>query len=127
MYTIFVQIAIDSAKKFVQFSANLLSIFLTIHWKFLLLTIEDALERLVGDIEDEFDPEQQSEIEPAQDGAWFVKGETLLSELSEKLAALISIGVPCVSSAHTYTASCPIVRIARANMSVCIVSTMCPK
>ena len=52
-----------------------------------LLTIEDALERLVGDIEDEFDPEQQSEIEPAQDGAWFVKGETLLSELSEKLDA----------------------------------------
>ena len=39
MYTIFVQIAIDSAKKFVQFSANLLSIFLTIHWKFLLQSV----------------------------------------------------------------------------------------
>lgn len=52
-----------------------------------ILTIEDALERLVGDIEDEFDPEQQSDIEPAQENAWFVKGETLLNELVETLDA----------------------------------------
>ena len=49
-----------------------------------ILTLEDALERLVGDIEDEFDPEQQNDIEP-QDGGWTVRGETLLSELSETL------------------------------------------
>lgn len=50
-----------------------------------LLTIEDALERLVGNIEDEFDPAQQSNIEPAGDDTWSVKGETLLSEISEAL------------------------------------------
>ncbi|MBR4985544.1 MAG: HlyC/CorC family transporter [Proteobacteria bacterium] len=49
-----------------------------------ILTLEDALERLVGDIEDEFDPEQQNDIEP-QDGGWTVRGETLLSELCETL------------------------------------------
>lgn len=49
-----------------------------------ILTLEDALERLVGDIEDEFDPEQQNDIEPL-DGGWTVRGETLLSELTETL------------------------------------------
>ena len=33
VYTIFVQIAIGKPKKFVYFSAKLLSIFLTIYWK----------------------------------------------------------------------------------------------
>ena len=39
VYTIFVQVAIDFSKKFGQFSANLLSIFLTIHWKFRLQSV----------------------------------------------------------------------------------------
>ncbi len=48
-----------------------------------ILTIEDTLEKLVGDIEDEFDPEQQNDIEPI-DGGWIVRGETLLSELEDE-------------------------------------------
>ena len=52
-----------------------------------LITIEDTLERLVGDIEDEFDPEQQEDIQPAADNTWIVKGETFLGELTETLNA----------------------------------------
>ena len=49
-----------------------------------IITIEDTLERLVGDIEDEFDPEQNNDIEECP-GGWNVLGETLLSELTETL------------------------------------------
>ncbi|MBQ9816409.1 MAG: HlyC/CorC family transporter [Proteobacteria bacterium] len=52
-----------------------------------ILTIEDTLERLVGNIQDEFDPEQQNEIEPLDNGGWNVRGETLLSELTESIEA----------------------------------------
>ena len=38
-YTIFVQIAIGDAKKFVYFSAKLFSIFLTNYWKFVLQSV----------------------------------------------------------------------------------------
>ena len=51
-----------------------------------LLTIEDTLECLVGDIGDEFDPEPQGEIEP-HDGGWFVSGKTLLTDMYTKLEA----------------------------------------
>ena len=50
-----------------------------------LLTIEDTLECLVGDIGDEFDPEPQGEFEP-HDGGWFINGKTLLSDLSAELS-----------------------------------------
>ncbi len=49
-----------------------------------IITIEDTLERLVGNIDDEFDPEHHGNIEPHDDG-WVVRGETLLSELAETL------------------------------------------
>lgn len=49
-----------------------------------IITIEDTLERLVGNIDDEFDPEHHGNIEPHDDG-WVVRGETLLSELTETL------------------------------------------
>ena len=51
-----------------------------------IITIEDTLEKLVGDIEDEFDPEQRNCIEEAN-GGWNVLGETLLSELTETIEA----------------------------------------
>ena len=49
-----------------------------------IITIEDTLERLVGNIDDEFDPERQGNIEAHDDG-WVVRGETLLSDLTETL------------------------------------------
>ena len=51
-----------------------------------IITIEDTLEKLVGDIEDEFDQEQGNCIEEAN-GGWNVLGETLLSELTETIEA----------------------------------------
>jgi|GEM_PF-29940 len=51
-----------------------------------ILTLEDAIERLVGDIEDEFDPEPQAEFEPQGDG-YLVNGETLLDDLTDALGA----------------------------------------
>ena len=51
-----------------------------------ILTIEDTLERLVGDIEDEFDHDELNNIEPTETG-WLVLGETLLGELTDTLGA----------------------------------------
>ena len=43
------------------------------------------------------------------------------------MRALISMGVPCVSSAQMKTHSLPMAFIARANTSVCTDSTRCPR
>ena len=49
-----------------------------------ILTIEDAIEHLVGNIEDEFDPITQEDIVKTDDG-WNVAGATRLSEFCESL------------------------------------------
>nr|MCH9644093.1 CBS domain-containing protein [Gammaproteobacteria bacterium] len=38
-----------------------------------LITIEDILEQIVGDIEDEFDEQQEPDIKPVDDNAYLVK------------------------------------------------------
>ncbi|MFA5623433.1 MAG: hemolysin family protein [Bradymonadales bacterium] len=45
-----------------------------------LVTVEDVLEELVGEIDDEFDPESQEDIRQTEDG-YIVDGATLLSDL----------------------------------------------
>ncbi len=49
-----------------------------------LVTIEDVIEELVGNIRDEFDVEQ-TDIIQRSDGAYIVSGTTSLRDLSEKL------------------------------------------
>ena len=51
-----------------------------------LLTLEDVLEEIVGDIEDEYDPIRPEEIQPVDDGSFLVSGRTSLEDLFEECA-----------------------------------------
>ncbi|MDO5483523.1 MAG: hemolysin family protein [Desulfovibrionaceae bacterium] len=48
-----------------------------------LITIEDVLEEIVGDIEDEHDIPQQEDIRPLSDNTWHLTGRALLEDLQE--------------------------------------------
>jgi magnesium and cobalt transporter len=48
-----------------------------------LITIEDVLEEIVGDIEDEHDAPRQEDIRPLGDGAYELTGRALLEDLEE--------------------------------------------
>ena len=50
-----------------------------------LVTLEDLLEELVGNIYDEFDPQEEQEIIPLEDGRWRVSGSADLEELAEAM------------------------------------------
>ena len=50
------------------------------------MTLEDLLEELVGNIYDEFDPQEEQEIIPSEDGEhWRVSGSADLDELAEAM------------------------------------------
>ena len=56
-----------------------------------LVTIEDVLEEIVGDIEDEFDVvEDEGDIFPMTDGTWRVSGDTPI----ERINALFGLQLP---------------------------------
>ena len=50
-----------------------------------LVTLEDLLEELVGNIYDEFDPQEEQEIIPLEPGRWRVSGSVYLEELFEAM------------------------------------------
>ena len=50
-----------------------------------LVTLEDLLEELVGNIYDEFDPQEEQEIIKLEDGRWRVSGSADLEELAEMM------------------------------------------
>lgn len=50
-----------------------------------LITIEDVLEVIVGDIEDEHDAPREEEISYQQDGSYLISGRAYLEDLSERL------------------------------------------
>ena len=50
-----------------------------------LVTLEDLLEELVGNIYDEFDPQEELEIIPLEDGRWRVAGTAYLEDLFDAM------------------------------------------
>ena len=50
-----------------------------------LVTIEDLLEEIVGDIYDEFDPQEEKDIEKLEDNLWRIAGSCQLETLAEVL------------------------------------------
>ena len=49
-----------------------------------MVTLEDVLEEIVGDIEDEYDVERPDEIQDQGDGVLFVNGRATLEDLNER-------------------------------------------
>lgn len=50
-----------------------------------LITMEDLLEQIVGNIYDEFDPQEEQPIQPQADGSWRVAGSCDLETLCDTL------------------------------------------
>ena len=50
-----------------------------------IITIEDLLEQIVGNIYDEFDPEEPEDIVRIHDNLWRVSGSTRVEDLAEAL------------------------------------------
>lgn len=49
-----------------------------------IITMEDLIEEIVGNIYDEFDNEEEDEIVKLSDGKWSVSGDTLIEDLNKK-------------------------------------------
>lgn len=50
-----------------------------------LLTLEDMLEEIVGEIRDEYDEDEEEDIQLLEEGTWLVNGSMKLDDLNEQL------------------------------------------
>ena len=54
-----------------------------------LITLEDLLEEIVGNIYDEFDPKEDEDIQPLGDGRWRISGAADLETISKALGVAL--------------------------------------
>ena len=54
-----------------------------------LVTVEDILEEIVGDIQDEFDTDEQPEIQQVSETKTILEGKVLVSEVNTLLGLTI--------------------------------------
>ncbi len=55
-----------------------------------LVTMEDILEEIVGEIRDEFDTEEVSDIQKVEEGLYHINGRTLLDDIEKQLGITFS-------------------------------------
>ncbi len=55
-----------------------------------IVTLEDLIEEIVGDIQDEYDVKEEEGWAPLPDGGWAIKGAASIKDLNEKLG----LGLP---------------------------------
>ncbi|MFR1759764.1 MAG: transporter associated domain-containing protein, partial [Christensenellaceae bacterium] len=56
-----------------------------------LITLEDLLEEIVGNIYDEFDPQEEKDIQPVGENQWRVSGSVDLESLSEAVGITLPV------------------------------------
>jgi len=56
-----------------------------------LATIEDVLEQIVGEIEDEHDPEEEANIQPSSDRRFIIKSTTPVAEFNDFFGTAVGV------------------------------------
>ena len=68
-----------------------------------IVTLEDVLEEIVGEIDDEFDDVATEELEPAADGSWVVKATTPVEDVAKVVGLDLDHGDVNTIGGYVYT------------------------
>jgi CBS domain containing-hemolysin-like protein len=68
-----------------------------------IVTLEDVLEEIVGEIDDEFDDAEAEELEPVADGSWLVKATAPVEDVSRAVGLKLDSGDVNTIGGYVYT------------------------